>query len=144
MLQGRGGGSYSEFMLQRQKSMCLIDTFCFWNQYNKFIYIHLPICSVTAVKCPTLCDPLGCSPPGSSVRGIFPARILQWVAMPSSRGSSWHRDQTSISCTADSLKPSHQGNSHTHLISATFCGSRAKCKICQSTTRGLPYLPLPS
>ena len=38
--------------------------------------------------CLTLCDPMGCSPPGSSVHGILHARILEWVAMPSSRGSS--------------------------------------------------------
>ena len=36
----------------------------------------------------TLCDPMGCSPPGSSVHGILQARTLEWVAMPSSRGSS--------------------------------------------------------
>ena len=41
-------------------------------------------CSV----CPTLCDPVDCSPPGSSVRGISQARILEWAAIPSSRGSS--------------------------------------------------------
>ena len=35
---------------------------------------------------PTLCDPVDCSPPGSSVHGILQARILEWVAMPSSRG----------------------------------------------------------
>ena len=39
-------------------------------------------------SCPTLCDPTDCSPPGSSVPGILQARILEWVAMPSSRGSS--------------------------------------------------------
>ena len=44
------------------------------------------------------CDPMDCSLPGSSVHGILQARILQWVAMPSSRGSSWPRDQTHISC----------------------------------------------
>ena len=38
--------------------------------------------------CPTLCDPMDCSLPGSSVRGILQARILEWVAMPSPRGSS--------------------------------------------------------
>ena len=36
-------------------------------------------------SCPTLCNPMGCSPPGSSVNGILQARILEWVAMPSSR-----------------------------------------------------------
>ena len=49
-------------------------------------------------SCPTLCDPMDCSPPGSSVHGILQARILEWVAMPSSRGSSWPRDQTGVSC----------------------------------------------
>ena len=38
--------------------------------------------------CSTLCDPMDCSLPGSSVNGILQARILEWVAMPSSRGSS--------------------------------------------------------
>ena len=50
--------------------------------------------------CPTLCDPMDCSPPGSSVPGILQARILEWIAMPSSRGSSRPRDQTCISCIA--------------------------------------------
>ena len=48
--------------------------------------------------CQTLCDPMDYSPPGSSVHGILQARILKWVAMPSSRGSSWPRDWTCISC----------------------------------------------
>ena len=48
-------------------------------------------------SCPTLCDPMDCSPPGSSVHGIFLARILEWVAMPSSRGSSRPRDWTHVS-----------------------------------------------
>ena len=42
--------------------------------------------------CPTLCDPMDCSPPGSSVHGILQARILDWAAMSSSRGSSPPRD----------------------------------------------------
>ena len=41
---------------------------------------------------------MDCSPPGFSVHGILQARILEWVAMPSSRGSSWPRDQTHVSC----------------------------------------------
>ena len=44
-------------------------------------------------SCPALCDPVDCSPPGSSVHGILQARILEWVALPSSRGSSQPRDQ---------------------------------------------------
>ena len=43
-------------------------------------------------SCPTLCDPVDSSLPGSSVHRILQARILEWVAMPSSRGSSQLRD----------------------------------------------------
>ena len=59
--------------------------------------------------------PLGCNPAGSSVHGILQERILEWDAMPSSRGSSRHRDGTQASCVslqwqADSLLLSpHQG-----------------------------------
>ena len=47
----------------------------------------------------TLCHPMDCSPPGSSVRGISQARILEWVAISFSRGSSRSRDRTHISCS---------------------------------------------
>ena len=50
-------------------------------------------------SCPTLSDPMVCSPPGSSVHGIFQARILKWVAISFSRRSSRPRDWTRISCT---------------------------------------------
>ena len=58
--------------------------------------LHLEV----AQSCPTLCDPVDCSPPGSSAHGILQARILEWVAISFSRGSSWPRDQTQVSCIA--------------------------------------------
>ena len=65
-------------------------------------------------SCLTLCDLMDCSPPGFSVHGIFQARILEWVAMPSSRGSSQPRGRTSASCLlhlqASSLSVSHLGS----------------------------------
>ena len=54
-----------------------------------------------AQSCPTLCDPIDCISPGSSVYGVLQARILQLVATASSRGSSWPRDWTCVSCIAD-------------------------------------------
>ena len=57
-------------------------------------------CCLVAESSPTLFDPMDCSLPGSSVHGILQARILQWVAIPSSRGSSQPRDQTQVSCIA--------------------------------------------
>ena len=50
--------------------------------------------------CLTLCDPMECSPPVSSVHGILQARMLEWVIMPSSRGSSQPRDWTCVSCSS--------------------------------------------
>ena len=57
------------------------------------------VCCVQLLQsCPTLCHPVDCGLPGSSVHGIFQARILEWVAKPSSGGSSQPRGQTLISC----------------------------------------------
>ena len=56
-------------------------------------------------SCPTLWDPMDCSPPGFSVHGILQARILEWVAIPFSRGSSWPRDWTRVSQIAGRFFP---------------------------------------
>ena len=53
---------------------------------------------LVAKSCPALGDPIDCSPPGSSVHGIYQTRILEWVAIFFSRGSSWPRDWTQVSC----------------------------------------------
>ena len=58
-------------------------------RYTPMLYAQL---------CLTLCDPMDCSPPGSSVHGTFQVRILEWVAISSSRGYSWPRDWTPVSC----------------------------------------------
>ena len=55
------------------------------------------MCVLVAQLCLTLCDPVDCSPPGSSVRGILQARILEWVAISFSRESSQPRDRTRVS-----------------------------------------------
>ena len=57
------------------------------------MYLHAKLLQLSL----TLCDPKDCGPLGSSVHGILQARILEWVAMPSSRESSQFRDQTCIS-----------------------------------------------
>ena len=66
-------------------------------------------CVKSLQLCLTLCNSVNCSPPGSPVLGILQARILEWVAMSFSRGSSWPRDQTvSPAPQLDSLLLSHQ------------------------------------
>ena len=55
---------------------------------------------LVAHSCPTLCNPVDSSPPGSSVHGILQGRILKWVAIPFSRGSSQPKDRTQVSSIA--------------------------------------------
>ena len=68
---------------------------------HRTLFVRTYVCLSAAAKslqsCPTLCDHTDCSPPGSSVLGILQARILAWVAMLSSRGSSQLRDWTQVS-----------------------------------------------
>ena len=52
-------------------------------------------------SCPTVCDAMDCSLPGSSVHGIFQAIVLEWIAISFSSKSSWPRDGTQVSCTVD-------------------------------------------
>ena len=75
-----------------QKSITLLKK-------NIYIYIFCGCCWVSK-SCLTLCNPMNCTPPSSSVHGISQARILEWVAVSFSRGSSWPRDQTCVSCIA--------------------------------------------
>ena len=56
--------------------------------------------SEVAQSCPTLCDHMDCSLPGSSVHGIFLTIVLEWIAISFSRGSSRRRDRTQVSCIA--------------------------------------------
>ena len=71
-------------------------------------------------SCPALCNPKSCSLPGSSVHRILQARTLEWVAMPSFRGSSGPRDQTQVSCIAGRFSTAGPaGKSHLHPIHMT-------------------------
>ena len=67
-----------------------------------FLKFGLFLC-VCAQSCPTLCDPMDCSPPGSSVQGILQVRILECIAISFSRGFSWPRDWAWVSCIAGRL-----------------------------------------
>ena len=83
--------------------------------------------------CPALCNPMHCSPPGSSVHRILQARILEWVVMPSSRGSSQPRDQTRISL---SLQNWQAGSLALYLLgSPSF--SFGQCQSCAHSRSSL-------
>ena len=74
--------------------------------------MHVCMHTKSLQSCPTLCNPMDCSPPGSSVCGILRARILEWVAMPSSKESFLPRDRTQdlLHCWQILYCLSHQGN----------------------------------
>ena len=104
--------TWSFFKLLIYASTCGFKTeFVYWlfylvsvprnagNYFDTHLYIRKVKVLVTQ-SCPTLCDPMDCSLPGSSVHGFLQARILEWVAIPFSRESSQSRNQTQVSCTA--------------------------------------------
>ena len=86
-------------------------------------------CCVVPKSCLTLCNPTDCRPLGSSVYRIFQARILEWIGISSSRGSSWPRHQTHsccISCIAGGFfttAPPHPGKP---LKSMHWLGNKKK------------------
>ena len=61
------------------------------------LHLWLAVLCFVPQSCPTLCNPINCSLPGSSVHGIFQAKTLEWVAIPFFRGSSQPRDWTQVS-----------------------------------------------
>ena len=104
--------------------------------------INLESASEVAQLCPTLCDPMDCSLPGSSIHGIFQARVLAWVAISFSRVSPRTRDQTrSHALQADTLPSEPPGKPLYHLSL-----SLSICKMESLTSKGNFRLlsPLPS
>ena len=92
---------------------------CNFNQHflnTSYVLVVVVILSLSHVR---LCDLMDCSMPGSSVHGIFQARILQWVAMSFSRRSSQPRDWTQVSCIVGSCL-SHQGSPELHELFVYF------------------------
>ena len=82
-----------------------------WNKHK--LESRLPAAAAKSLQsCLTLCGPMDCSLPGSSIHGIFQARVLEWVAISFSRVSSWPRDRTQVSRIVSKTLYllSHQGN----------------------------------
>ena len=103
-------------------------------------------CSLSLVQ--LFVNPWTCSLPGSSVHGIFQARILEWIAMPSSRGSSWSMiEHESLALQADSWLSSYQGSQRPEKriygpfkINCSFFSSFVHGQICECFMRPAKYL----
>ena len=88
----------SVLSIEEDEHLCVSVCLCELLIHSVEQYIRSYILQGKSLQsCPTLCDPMGGSPPGSFVRGILRARILEWVAATSPRGSSQLRDCTHIS-----------------------------------------------
>ena len=85
------------------------------------LVVCVSVWSVTQL-CLTLCDPMDCSPPGSSVHGILQARTLEWMAIPFSRGSSQLRDWAWVA-----VLPALQADSLPWASSPAACAQNADC-----------------
>ena len=73
-------------------------TTSFWKYFDLCYELKcVCVCAKSLQSCPSLCDPMDYNMPSSSVHGIVQGRILEWVAMPSSRGASQPRDGTRVS-----------------------------------------------
>ena len=79
----------------------LISKLDFCRAFFQTSLCNISYSSGVALSCPTLCDPMDNCLLDSSVHGIFQARVLEWVAISFSRGSSWPRDRTWVSCIVD-------------------------------------------
>ena len=125
--------------------ICLYSDFLHWNESSMRAVAFVLFIAVVPVprtvpdtvsakslqSCQTLCDPMDCSSPGSSVHGIFQARILEWIAMSFSRGSSQPRDQTcfaSISCIGSRVLY-HSATLEAHLIHSSHLVNIFLCKL---------------
>ena len=99
-------------------------------------------------SCPTLCDPLDCSPSGSSIHEVFQARILEWVAISYSRGSFQPRDRTCIPCIAGGFLTSEPPGKPLVKMDCCFCCSVAescptRCNPVECSTPGFPAIHRP-
>ena len=76
------------------------------------------VCVLVAQSCPIPCNPMDCTPPGSSVHGILQARVLEWVAIPFCRGSSRPRNWTWVSCIAGGFSTSWATRGAPNMLSS--------------------------
>ena len=100
-----------------------------WTYFPCLPGLVLYMCSV-AQSCLTLCGLRDCSPPGSAAHGIFQARILEWVAISSSRGSFQPRDRNCLSWTFCTTSATWEARRFIYIISKILCIiQEGKCYI---------------
>ena len=101
MIQTRSSLVYAMFALTLVQ--CVFRCLLLDSSWDPCSWLHWILsfcqcCFLVAESCPALCDPLDCSPPTFSVHGICWARILEWVTISFSKGSSQHRYRAHVSC----------------------------------------------
>ena len=106
---------------------CLFFVIPCWQNPPRVLIIKFCCCLVIK-SCLTLCDPMDGSPPVSSAHGISQARILEWVAISFSKGSSQPRNRTRVSCLADGFFTSEPSGKPLNTIETGKIGEGGKVK----------------
>ena len=105
---GRGEEAEGGITKDHKEALGTEEYFCYFKHGDIFMsYMKM---KVLIAQCPPLCNPMDCTPVGSSVHGISQARILEWVTISFSRASVQHRDRTQLSlqCRQILYRLSHQ------------------------------------
>ena len=128
-------------MISKDSSRSKIQSNTQWNDKSLCaMWLSLSIVSDS-------CDRMDCSVPGSSVHGTLQERILEWVVMPSSRGSSWPSDRTQDSCIAGSLLTNWTTREAVSMCYAAAAAAAKSLKSCPTLRnpidRSPPGSPVP-
>ena len=133
--------NYSDSLARRiknkksQKIGLTLELMC-----KEYSLLYMEVKVLVAQSCPTLCNPMDCTLPGSSVHGISQASLLEWVAISFSRGSSQPRDWTrvsykSLALQTDSLPLSYLGSPYQIAIHVSL-NNKEQIKHGRTTERG--------
>ena len=110
---------WEESLGRMDTQICMCESLCYPPETITTLLISYEVkWSEVTQSCPTLSDPMDCSLPGSSIHGIFQARVLEWVAISFSRGSSPPRDRTRVSrsLTRDQTQAHCIGSAESHPL----------------------------
>ena len=89
--------------LSRVPQRTRLSSLCYSSFPRSCVCVCVCVCVWVTQSYPSLCNPMGCSLPGSSVDGLLQARIMEWIAIPFSRDSDWPRNQAQVSCNVGGL-----------------------------------------
>ena len=124
--------------------LLLLPSFAFTFLHDFFLSFTYYVYSEVAQSCPTLCNPMDCSLPGSSVHGIFQARVLEWIAISFSRGSSNPGIETGASALEADTLPSEPPGKSSIMYVYTVSAEKAMATHSSTLAWKIPWTEEPA